>query len=133
MHDLGLPMAGAAQKNLAAMVEPLPQGLLEGNDARYHAIGEQIHIHRKPALELSELEELLHHHFGIDGARARLDDDANILSGFIADIGDERKFLFSKKLGDLFDELRLLHHVGNFGDDDGPDAAAALLLRPACP
>ena len=133
VRDLGLPMARAAQQNVAAMVEPLPQGLLQGDDARHDAIDEQIHIQRKPALKLGELEELLHHHFRIDGARARLDDDPHILGGFITDIGDERQFFLVEKLGDLFDELRLLHHIGNFGDDHGPDATAAFFLRPARP
>ena len=52
---------------------------------------------REPALELGELEELLHHHFRIDSARARLDDDPYILGGFIADIGDERQFFLVRE------------------------------------
>ncbi len=75
VHDRGQPVPGAAQKNLAAMVEPLPQGLLEGDDARHDAIGEQVHVHRKPALQLGELEKLFHHHFADRRARAGLDDE----------------------------------------------------------
>jgi len=51
-----LPMARTAQKNLAAMVEPLPQGLLEETTRGTTPSASRFIFIRKPALELGELK-----------------------------------------------------------------------------
>ncbi len=124
-------MARAAQQHRPAVVEPLPQRLVERHNPRRHPVDEHVHIHAETRLELGELEERLHHQSRIDVARARLEHDAQILRRFVAHVGDERQLALGNELRELFDETRLLNAVGNLGDDDDPAAALPLFLVPA--
>src|SRR5207249_8936200 len=76
-----------------------------------------------------------------------LDDDAHpVAIALVADVGDTGKLLVLHEIGDLLDERRLVHRVGQLGDDDrvaiptellvvrlrpGDDPAAALRVGPA--
>ena len=52
-------------------------------------------------------------------AALQLDDDAHALAiGLVAKIGNAFDGLFADQLGDLLDQPRLVHLVGNLGDDD---------------
>ena len=39
--------------------------------------------------------------------------------GLVADVGDALDLLLAHKLGDLLDHRRLVHLIGNLGDDQG--------------
>ena len=113
------------------MVEPLAQRLVERDHTRRHAVDQHIHIEAEARFEFRELEQRLHHQRRIDGARARLEDDAHILRRFVAHVGDERQLALRDQLGELLDQPRLLHAIGNLGDDNHPAAARQLFLHPA--
>ena len=76
-------------------------------------------------------EQHLHQHRRVDGARARLQHDADVLGALVAHVGEDRDLLGVDQLGDALDQLALLHLVGDLGDDDLPRAAAEILDRPA--
>ena len=80
--------------------------------------------------ELGELEQRFHQRFRLDRAGARLEHDAHILGRFVADVGQQRQLALIEQFGDLLDQSRLLHAVGNLGYDRDPAAAARVLLRP---
>ena len=47
------------------------------------------------------------------------DDDAHAVAvGFVAHVGDAFDLLVLHQFGDALDQARLVHLVGNFGDDD---------------
>ena len=93
MLDLRLAMAGAAQQHVSEMIEPFAQRLGEAEHLGNAALHQHVEVQRNLALELGELEQRFHHQLGIDGARLRLDDDANVFGGFVADVADQRQFL----------------------------------------
>ena len=74
---------------------------------------------------------MLHHHRGFDVSRARFEDYADVLGRFVAHVAQQRRLLLVEQLGQLLDQPRLLHAVGNFGDDGDPAAAPGILLQPA--
>ena len=126
-------MAAAALQNVAAMVEKGLQCLFQAHHPR-HAVGvEDIQVERHPHFELGQPEELLHQHFRIDIAGLRLEDEADILSRFVAHIGEERQLFVFEQPGDLFDEPALWHLIGHLGDDDAVGAVAERFLVPARP
>jgi hypothetical protein len=43
----------------------------------------------------------------------------SLLIGFVAQVGDLRDVFITHQVGDLLDELGLVHLIGEFGDDDG--------------
>ena len=132
MLDFRQAVARTAQQNFAAMVEPLAQSFRQRNHARHDAINQHIHIHREARFQLRIAEQAFHHDHGINRARLGLKNDAHIFSRFIANIAQKRQLLVIQKLGDLFDQSRLLHAIGNFGDNRHPDATRTLFLFPFC-
>ena len=114
MVDFLQPEARAPLQHVAAMVEPVPQRLLEGDHARHDAVHKHVHVHREADLELRRLEQLSIIRLGIDRAGARLDDDTDILRRFVSNIGEQRQILLGQKLGDLLDQPRFLHHDKGF-------------------
>ena len=89
------------------------------------------HVERHARLKLRQLEKLLHEQRRIHIARFRLDDDADILGELVVHIAEQRQLLGLQQIGHLLDEPRLLHAIGNFGDDDLVCAAARVLDMPA--
>ena len=119
--DGGEAVARAAQQHLAAMVEPFAQALREAEHLR--------HLARRPARSRScgtRLSSSVSRNSDsiridrVDGARARLEHDAHVLGGFVAHVGEERQLPLLQQLGDLLDQPRLRHAVGDLGDDDAP-------------
>ena len=49
----------------------------------------------------------------------------------VADVGDQRQLLGLQQFGDLLDQPRLLHLIGNLGDHHDPGAALLVFLAPA--
>ena len=129
--DRGEPVARAAQQHVAAMVEPLLQAFHEADHARRDAIDQHVHIDRDARFQLAELEQLLHQHFRRDRAGARLQHDADVLGGFVAHVGQQRRLLLVDEFGQRLDQPRFLHAIGNFGDDGDPAAAPEFLFLPA--
>ena len=129
--DLLQPEVGAADQHLAAVRQPLVQHLAEAHHPGHDALRQDVEVERDARLEIGQPEQRLHHQRRIDRAALRLDDDADVLGQLVADVGDQRQLLGLHQLGDLLDQPRLLHLVGDFGDDDRPGAAPLVLLRPA--
>ena len=70
---------------------------------------------------------------GIDIAGLRLEDEADILGRFVADIGEQRQLLLFEQRRDLLDQPAFLHLIRHLGDDDLVEAVAQRLRRPARP
>ncbi len=113
------------------MIEPLPERFAKRDDPGRDAVDQHVHVDRDPRFELGQPEQGFHQRFRLDRAGARLEHDAHVLGRFVADVGEEGKFFLVEKIGDLLDQPRLLHPVGNFADDRDPAATAHILLRPA--
>ena len=113
------------------MRQPFGQRLGQAQHHRHLATAQHIHVERNARFQVGEAEQLLHQHQRIDGARARLQHQADILGGFVAHIGEQRQPLGFQQLGDLLDQPRFLHQIRNFGDDDIVGAASGLLAFPA--
>ena len=74
--------------------------------------------------------ELVQHDVG-DGVALDLDDDADAVAvGLVPELGDALELLLAHELGDLLDSVRLVHLVGDLGDDDRLALAAHLLDVP---
>ena len=83
--------------------------------------------------EIGRAEQLLHQEFGLDRAALGHQHDADVFRGFVAHVVEQRQLLLLEQLGDALDQLRLLHLIGNFGDDDLIGAARAFFAFPARP
>src|SRR4030095_8858280 len=57
-------------------------------------------------------------------------DEPDILGALVALVAQQRGLLVLDQGGELFDQVGLLHLVGDLGDDDLVGAAAGLLLFP---
>src|SRR5271166_3813676 len=125
--------ARAPDQHAAAMVEPLLQGFAKRDDPWRHPVDQHIHVHRNAGLELAQAEERLHQGRRLDRAGLGLEHDADVLGRLVADVGEQRQFLLVEQVGDLFDETRLLHPVGDLGDDRDPAAPTSVLPSPTGP
>ena len=75
--------------------------------------------HAERFLHRGVLEELVQHDLRF-GAALQLDHDPHAVAvAFVADVGDVVDGLAVDQLGDALDQPRLVHLVGNLGDDDG--------------
>ena len=99
---------------------------------RNAAVDQHVHVERNAAFKLGELEQRFHQQFGIDGARARFDDQPNVFRQLVAHVGDQRQLLLVQQFGQPLDQPRLLHQPGDLRDDDLIGAASGLLDLPAC-
>ena len=85
------------------------------------------HVAAEARLQRREAEELVEDHLG-GGVAAELDDDADAEAvALVLDVRDAFDAAVAGELGDALDHGRLVHLVGDFGDDDGGAAAAHLL------
>ena len=104
--------------------------LLEHLEQRQHlrpAVDDGQHDDAEGLLQLGVLVEVVEHDLG-DLAALQLDDDAHAVAvALVADVGDAFDRLLAHQLGDPLDQLRLVHLVGDLGDDDL--LPVALLLR----
>ena len=114
-----------------AMREPLLENVAQAQHTRHLARREHVHVQAEADFELSEAEQALHQHRRIDGARLGLQDEPHGLGRLVAHVTEQRQFFVLNQLGDALDQARLLHLVGDLGDDDLVAAAAGVLLLPA--
>ena len=101
--------------------------LAEGDEGLQHvdqrqqlrlAAVQRHHVGAERGLQRREAVELVEDDVGI-GVALQLDDDAVALAvAFVADVGDALDALVAHQLGHLLDHRRLVHLVGNLGDDD---------------
>lgn len=84
-------------------------------------------VHRERGLQRRILIQRIEHH-ARHGIVFQDDDDTHAVPvGLVVDIGNALDLLFVDKVGDLLDHLRLVDHIGNFGDDDALAAAGRML------
>ena len=86
-----------------------------------HDVGAEARLQRGVAVELVQ-------HDVDDGVALDLDDDADAVAvGLVPELGDALELLLAHELADLLDEVRLVHLVGDLGEDDRLALAAHLL------
>ena len=112
------------------MVEKGAQQFLQAAHLRRAPVDQRVHVERKARLKVRQAEQRLHQHRRIDGARARLQHQADVLGGFVAHVGQQRNLLRGDQFGQPLDQFRLLHLIGDLGDDDLIDAAPHVLDHP---
>ena len=79
---------------------------------------ERHHVGAERGLQRREAIELVEDDVG-DRLALQLDHDAHALAvGLVANVGDAFDFLVADQFGDLLDHHRLVHLVGDLGDDD---------------
>ncbi len=130
-RDRGEAVPALALQYLAAVVEKGLQRLLQIHHPRHPRGIDDIEIERHPDFQLGQPEQLLHHHFGIDVAGLRLEDEAHLLGQFVVDVGEQRQFLFFEQCRDLLDQAALGDLIRDLGDDDLVEPVGERLLLPA--
>ena len=76
------------------------------------------HIGAEARLQRGVAPQLIEHHLG-DRVALDLDDDAHAVAvGFVAQIRNAFDALVAHQFGNLLDQRRLVHLIGNFGDDE---------------
>ena len=107
----------AAGDDLFAERHEHGQQILQVHHLRPAAV-ERHHVGAEARLQRREPVELVQHHVG-HGIALQLDDDAKTVAvGFVAQVGNAFDLLLAHQFGDALDHGRLVHLVGNFGDDD---------------
>ena len=114
------------------MIQERAQHFLERTHLWGHAINQHVHVQAKPRFQIRIAEQHAHHDFWIDGFCAWLQNNADVVSRFVADIGQQWYFLQLDNFGQLFNQLRLLNLIRNFGNDDLPCATAKVFDLPLC-
>ena len=95
----------------------LGQDVLQPQQLRAAAV-QRHHVHAEARLQRREAVELVQHHVG-DRVALQLDDDADAVAvGLVADVGDALDPLVAHELGHLLLHRRLVHLIGDLGDDD---------------
>ena len=122
--------AGAAQQEGGAAHHHFQPVLEEGIQHVAQIDGARLSIHQRHAidaeraLQLGERIQIVQHHFAVFAAPQFDHHAVAVLVRFVADLGYALHPLFLHQFGDLLDHLRLVHLVGNLGNDDGFLAAA---------
>ena len=107
----------AAAHHLAAELDELLDDLEQVQHARPAADDGQ-HDDAEGLLQLGVLVEVVEHDLA-DLAALQLDDDAHAVAiGLVADVGDALDGLVADQVGDALEQLRLVHLIGDLGDDD---------------
>ena len=116
---------GAPADDVAAEVDEVLEQLDERQDARPAGDDGQ-HDDGEGGLQRGVLVEIVEHdlrHF----TALELDHDPHAVAvGLVAQIGDALDHLLPGELGDLLEQLRLVHLIGNLGDDDRRSCRPAL-------
>ena len=130
LHPLDAPAAAAVQ-HLAAVIQEGAQAVLQPHHARRARGVQHVHVDGEADLQVRQLEQALHQHFGRDGAALGLQDQADVLGRLVAHVRQQRRLLLLDQVGQRLDQLGLLHLVRHFRDDDAPHPAAQVLRLPA--
>ena len=97
------------------------------------AVVQRQHVDAEARLQFGEAIELVQHHLG-RGVALQLDHHAHAVAvAFVADVGDAFDALVAHQFGDALLHARLVHLIGNFGDDDGFAVLADFLDMAARP
>ena len=114
---LGELVFGAAGDDLLAEVDEGDQDVAQREQLWATAV-QRDHVAAERGLQRREAPELVHHDLGV-GVALQLHDDAHAVAiGFVAHVGDAFDALVADQLGDLLDQRRLVHLVGDLADDD---------------
>ncbi len=109
---------GAAADDLLAEIDESPQAVQQVQAFGPSAV-QRDHVDAEGALQRREAVELVEHDLR-HGVATDLDDDAHAFAvGFVAQVGNALDLLLAHEFGDLLDQRRLVHLIGNFGEDDG--------------
>ena len=109
--------AGAARQHVKAVIHMAADHLLERHDLGTSPVDRQ-HDRAESALELGMLVEVVEHDLS-DRAALQLNHHADAVTrALIADVGDALDDLLIHQVSHPLDHRRLVHHVGNLGDDD---------------
>ena len=128
--DLGQAVAGSTDQHLAAVVEEGDQGLLEVHHPGRAAGIQDVEVHAEAGLEVGELEQALHQDVGLDVAALGLEHQTDVFRGLVAHVAQQRGLLVVDQLGQLLDQIGLLHLIRDLGDDDLVHPLAQILLGP---
>src|ERR1700689_2444882 len=111
-------VGGAAADHVDAVLDEILDGLNQAQLAGL-SVDDRQQNHRKTLLHLGVLEELVQNDLWFCSA-LQLDDDAHAVAvGFVANVGDVFDLFVVHQRRDALDQIRLVHLVRNFGDDDG--------------
>ena len=110
-------VGGAAAHHVDAVIDEVLDGLHQAHFFRL-AVDHGQEDHAEALLHRGVLEELVEHDLRL-AAALQLDDDAHAVAvALVADVADLVDDLVVHQFGDALDQLRLVHLVGNLGDDD---------------
>ena len=113
----GQLVAGAAHHHLGAVLHEVLNQLLEVE--RHRASLHQADVvDAERALQLRVLKQVVEHHAGHGVAPQVVHDAHAVAVAFVAHVGNALNLLVVDERGGLLNHRRLVHHVGNFGDDN---------------
>ena len=121
----------AALQNFAAMIEERLNDFAQVHDARRTRRIEHIHIQRRAAFKVCDLEEAFHHHIRVDIFAFGFQNDTDIFGGLVSHIGESWRFFIFNDLGQLFNQARFLNLIRDFRDDDLIDPSPHIFFMPA--
>ena len=110
-------VSGAPGHHFPAVVDKALQGFFEIENLG-SAVDDGEHVDAEGVLESRVLVKLVDNDVGQRIPFQFYDDAHAVAVGFISDIGDPFYFFLVDQLGDLLDQPFLVHHVGDFADDD---------------
>ena len=127
LAGLAQVVLGAPADDLAAMLDVVGDDRLEGQGLGL-AVHQGQHVEVERQLHRGVLEQVVQHRVRV-GVVLDLDVDPHpVAVGLVAKVGDAVDPLVLHQVGDLLQQGRLVHLVGQLGDDDR-DAVAARLLE----
>ena len=91
------PRCGSDQ-HLDLEVEPGEQRLLEAHHARRAGRVEHVEVEREADFEVGQPVQAFEQQVGIDGPRARLEDQPDLLVALVLDVGEDRQLLVGDQL-----------------------------------
>ena len=130
MINLIEPVFRASLQHLTTVIEEGTQHLFERADLGGDPVDQHVHVERELDLQIRVAEHQVHQHLRIHIFRLRLQNQADVIGGFVTHISQNRDLLGLDQLRDLFDQLGLLHLIGDLGDHDLPGATAQILNLP---
>ena len=130
---LGLPqiVPCAADDHVVAVLHEVGDAVFQRKQARA-PLDERDAVHTEAGLQGRHFEQFVQHHVGV-GIALHVHHDAHAFAvGLVVDIADAVNLLVVHQVGNLLDELGLVHAVGNLRDHDFVVALSRLDFG-ACP